>query len=238
MKITEPKLYIRVRNQLADDIKSGILKPNDSLPSERKLSESHNVSRMTARQALIQLEKEGLAYTDGPRRRFVAEPVMEYNLSKTISFFANSAHGSNDLRIAVLEKKTVVGSDEQCQQLQIAAGSEIHFYSRLCRFGDTPAFIEYEYVSAERFPNLWEHDIAQSMFVLFASSYDVKAVRDHVVITHQQFSDDLKRLLELDQSSTGLTLNQTVFDDSDSPISISRQYWRGEVARFSVDINY
>jgi DNA-binding GntR family transcriptional regulator len=86
--------------------------------------------------------------------------ICEQSLSKTISFFSSSAHGNNDLRITVLEKKTVVASDEQCRQLQITAGSEMHFYSRLCRLGDTPAFIEHEYVSAERLPNLWEHDIA------------------------------------------------------------------------------
>ena len=69
-KNRKPKLYVRVRNQLADDIANGVLKPNDSLPSERQLSERFEVSRMTARQALIQLEKEGLAYTNGTRSRF------------------------------------------------------------------------------------------------------------------------------------------------------------------------
>jgi DNA-binding GntR family transcriptional regulator len=164
--------------------------------------------------------------------------ICEQSLSKTISFFASSAHGNNDLRITVLEKKTVVASDEQCRQLQITAGSEMHFYSRLCRLGDTPAFIEHEYVSAERFPNLWEHDIAQLMFVLFGRVYDVKAVRDHVVIKQLQFSADLNGELALEKSSSGLILEQTVFDDNNCPISISHQYWRGDLARFTVDINY
>ena len=238
MKKSEPRLYIRVRNQLADDIKKGVLKPNDSLPSERQLSESYKVSRMTARQALIQLEKEGLAYTDGPRRRFVAEPVMEYNLSKTISFFASSAHGKNDLRITVLEQKTVVASDEQCQQLQVPVGSEIHFYSRLCNLGNTPAFIEQEYVLAERFPELWKHDIAQPILPLFDREYGVRSVRDHVVITQRTFSEDIANHLALPTSAIGLVLEQTVFDDQDRPISSGYQYWRGDMARFSADLTY
>ena len=238
MKEIQPKLYIRVRNLLAEDIKNGVLQPNDSLPSERQLSETYNVSRMTARQALIQLEKEGLAYTDGPRRRFVAEPVMEYNLSKTISFFASSTHGNNDIRITVLEQKTIVASDVQCKQLQISAGSEIHFYSRLCNLGNAPAFIEQEYVLAERFPGLWKHDIAQPILPLFDREYGVRSVRDHIVITQDIFAEDISGHLALEANATGLVLEQTVFDSQDRPISSGHQYWRGDMARFSADLTY
>jgi DNA-binding GntR family transcriptional regulator len=76
------------------------------------------------------------------------------------------------------------------------------------------------------------------MFVLFARVYDVKAVRDHVVIKQRQFSADLNGELALEKSSSGLILEQTVFDDNNCPISISYQYWRGDLARFTVDINY
>ena len=238
MNKPEAKLYIRVRNQLAEDIENGVLKPNDSLPSERQLSERFEVSRMTARQALIQLEKEGLAYTNGTRSRFVAEPVMEYNLSKTISFFASSAHGNNDLRISVLEQKTVTASDEQCQQLDVPIGSEIHFYSRLCSLGDSPAFIEQEYVLAERFPELWKHDIAQPILSLFDREYGVRSVRDHVVITQRAFGDEIATHLGLEKNAIGLILEQTVFDEKDRPISFGYQFWRGDMARFSADLKY
>lgn len=234
----EPALYIWVRNQLAEDIDRGVLKPNDSLPSERNLSERFNVSRMTARQALIQLEKEGRAYTNGKRSRFVSEPIVNYDLSKTISFFASGTDGNSELSISVISYQTILANDDQCSRLNLPAESEIHCYSRLCRLGDRPAFIEEEYVSATRFPGLWEHNIAQPVSLLFERVYGIRSVRDQIVIMQSHFSPAISETLELKEPSTGILLEQTVFDETDKPISFGCQYWRGDVARFSADIRY
>ena len=238
MNNPKSKLYIRVRNQLAEDINSGVLKPNDSLPSERMLGERFNVSRMTARQALIQLEKEGLAYTNGRRSRFVSEPIVNYDLSKTISFFASSTNNKSELRISVIDYETIAASDEQCSRLKLPANSDIHFYSRLCRLGNRPAFIEEEYVSAARFPGLWEHDIAQPLSLLFERVYGIRSVRDQITISQSHFLTEISNTLELEEPAIGVFLEQTVFDEEDHPISFGCQYWRGDVARFSADIRY
>ena len=238
MKKSNLPLYMVVRNQLMEDIERGKLRPNDSLPSERALSERLEVSRMTARQALIQLEREGLAYTKGRRSRFVSEPKVNYDLTKTISFFASASDPKNELRISVLNRETVAATDEQCRNLDLPTGSDVHFYSRLCRLGSRPSFIEEEYVSAARFPGLWEHDIAQPVLLLFERVYGVVPVRDRIVIRQSHFSPETSKFLEIEDPAIGMILEQTVFDDDDCPISFGCQYWRGDVARFSADIRY
>lgn len=238
MKKNEPALYMWVRNRLVADMECGKLKPNESLPSERTLSERFDVSRMTARHALVQLEKEGLAYTNGRRSRFVAEPVVSYDLSKSISFFASAADSKTELSITVLNLETVVASDAQCNRLNLPAGSQIHFHTRLCQLGSRPAFVEEEYVSAARFPNLWDHDIAQPMSRLFERVYQVRSVRDQIVIKQCQLSTEKSKILKLEVPAIGILLEQTVYDEGDTPISFGVQYWRGDVARFSADIRY
>jgi DNA-binding GntR family transcriptional regulator len=238
MNKAESRLYIRVRNQLVIDIESGALKPNDSLPSERMLSEKFKVSRMTARQALIQLEKEGFAYKDGRRCRFVSEPIVNYDLTKTISFFASAATETSELCIAVISRETIVANEEQCDRLNLSLGGEIHYYSRLCRLGSKPAFIEEEYVSAARFPGLWEHDLAQPLSLLFERAYGIRSVRDKVTISQIYFPTKILNTLELEEAASGILLEQTVFDEADQPISFGCQFWRGDVARFSADIRY
>lgn len=238
MQKSESRRYIWLRNQIAESISSGVLKPNDSLPSERMLSEQFNVSRTTARQALIQLEKEGLARTDGRRNRFVSEPIVNYDLSKTVSFFASSVSEKSELNITVINFETITASDEQCRRLNLPANSDIHFYSRLCRLGNRPAFVEKEYVSAALFPGLWEHDIAQPLSTLFERAYGIRSVRDQVAISQSQFSTEVSNSLELEEPAIGILLEQTVFDESDRPISFGCQYWCGDIARFSADIRY
>ncbi|MEV5768327.1 winged helix-turn-helix domain-containing protein [Micromonospora sp. NPDC052213] len=67
------------RNELADILRSriasGQLRPGDRLPSERDLSQTYDVSLITARAAVQQLRNEGLAEAVRGRGVVVREPV-------------------------------------------------------------------------------------------------------------------------------------------------------------------
>src|SRR6478735_245791 len=53
-------LHVTIAEQLAAAIASGALAPGERLPPERRLADSLGVSRMTVRQALGDLERDGL----------------------------------------------------------------------------------------------------------------------------------------------------------------------------------
>ena len=53
-------LYIQIKKIIKDKILSKEYAPGDSIPSEAQLQEIFHVSRITARQAIAQLESEGL----------------------------------------------------------------------------------------------------------------------------------------------------------------------------------
>src|ERR1700733_9146814 len=55
-------LYKQLVEELRQHMASGKLAPTDALPSENKLVDQFKVSRVTVRQALAILEKEGLIY--------------------------------------------------------------------------------------------------------------------------------------------------------------------------------
>jgi len=53
-------LYKRIYNDLAENIRSGVLKPGDRLPTEAQLMTTYGVSRITASRAMSELAKDGL----------------------------------------------------------------------------------------------------------------------------------------------------------------------------------
>ena len=69
-------LHVTIAEQLAAAIASGALAPGARLPPERHLAESLGVSRMTVRQALGDLERDGLLRRVVGRAggTFVSEP--------------------------------------------------------------------------------------------------------------------------------------------------------------------
>ena len=66
-------LYHQLKNILKSRILSNELKGNQRLPTEAELCMEYNVSRITVRQALSELMKDGLIYRDRGRGTFVTE---------------------------------------------------------------------------------------------------------------------------------------------------------------------
>ena len=60
MTTPDPRAYIRVANQLRQQIADGTLRPGQPTPSITTLVQDHGVARQTAAKALRLLESEGL----------------------------------------------------------------------------------------------------------------------------------------------------------------------------------
>jgi GntR family transcriptional regulator of arabinose operon len=70
-------VYAQLSEVLRRQVKEGNLKSGDPLPSENELSKKFSVSRMTARAALLELEREGLASAVLGKGRFVREEFAQ-----------------------------------------------------------------------------------------------------------------------------------------------------------------
>lgn len=78
-------LYLQLARQLERDIRAGSYRVDQALPSERVLSESLGVSRITARKAIDVLVEQGLVQRRHGSGNFIA-PRLEQPLSKLASF--------------------------------------------------------------------------------------------------------------------------------------------------------
>jgi len=66
-------VYLQLKEMLRGQIEHGHYLSHQQLPSERDLSQHHNLSRMTARKALKALIAEGFAYTRAGKGTFVSD---------------------------------------------------------------------------------------------------------------------------------------------------------------------
>ena len=86
--LTTPRTpkYRVIAADLATRIREGVLPPGSALPPQRELSASYGVTLATLRQALQQLEKDGLLSQQPGRGTFVAEPRAAYRLDSLRGF--------------------------------------------------------------------------------------------------------------------------------------------------------
>ena len=69
----ERPIYIQLLEKLRIEIVSGKLKPGERLPSVRELALTTRVNPNTMQKALVELENEGLVYTERTNGKFVTD---------------------------------------------------------------------------------------------------------------------------------------------------------------------
>jgi LacI family transcriptional regulator len=86
----------QLRVILLDSIKNGTLRPGQKIPSERELSEIYNVSRTTAKAAVLQLAQEGIVVRATGKGTFVSSDLHAEKLNqqrtRNVAFVLNKLH--------------------------------------------------------------------------------------------------------------------------------------------------
>jgi GntR family transcriptional regulator len=227
-------IYIRTRDKLIEQIDAGQLKPNDALPSERVLAEQLSISRMTARQALAELEKVGYAYRQPRKGRFVADKRLSYDIGNTLSFASRALQNSVNLTIEVISKLTEKASPHIAQKLGLEIGAQVHAYKRLFRVSGKTVLVEQEWAVAELFPDLLEQDLSQPTTLLHESRYGVIGSSGRITVRCAEISDEDRALLDAETAPFGLEMELTIFDSTDTPFCYGQQTWCSELAEFTL----
>lgn len=70
-------VYYQLKEDIKEKINKGVWKVGQCIDSERELSDSYSVSRMTVRQALGELVQEGILHREKGKGTFVCEPKVK-----------------------------------------------------------------------------------------------------------------------------------------------------------------
>lgn len=169
-------LYYQIREQLRQQILSGLLRPGDLLPSEMQICAECGVSRMTARVALTQLANEGLVVRKRGRGTFVAPPKatfheIPFSLSSYTEIMARlglraGAH--------IRGQEVVPAPPPIAERLQIAVGDPVVRIERIRSAGGEAMSLEVSFYPHSRFPALAEQDLTdRSIYRVLEELYGV-----------------------------------------------------------------
>ena len=226
-------LYVQLSETLRADIHARRLQPQQQLPSERELCARFRVSRMTVRQALIDLTREGLIYSRVGKGTFVSEPKIDQQL-KTLTGFSQdmSARGSRTAS-RVLEAKLIPAPDEIAQILRVPVGAETVVLARV-RFADSvPLAIETVHLPHKYCPALLRHDFSkESLYDVLEHQYNYHLVRAEQTIEAALASPRDAALLQLVPPVAVLMMERLTFTDQDILIEYVQSTYRGDRYKF------
>lgn len=171
-------LYMQLVDIIMAKIEEGGYLEHDKLPSERELCELYDVSRITVRQTLQELEREGFIYKKHGKGSFVAPKIFDQSLLNLYSFTEEMKKLNKTPSSNVLDFELVQCSERLAAKLEIADGEGAYKVTRLRLADGEPLIYENSYVPASLFPGLTKTELENTpMYDIFREKYGVELTR-------------------------------------------------------------
>ena len=226
-------LYYQIAEVLQSQIRSGQLRPGDQIPTERQLSESFEVSRMTVRQAVVYLVNLGVLTVKRGWGTFVAEPKVSHDTLRLLGFKQEIARQGGTVSSTVLSEEVIDPPGIIREHLQLQAAEKATRIIRLREAWGVPLLLERSYISASRCPGLEKVDLEEhSLYAVLADRYGIELVRSRQSIEATTSNDYESKLFGIPEGSPMVVLESVSYDATDCAIEYCRAHYRGDRFRF------
>lgn len=230
---TSIPLYVQIAESLLDRIESGELQPGDRLPSERDLSKMLGVNRMTVRRALRVLESQGLLLRRQGAGTYVAEPKIERQAAKLVSFTKGMQRRgyTPTARVITFEQRPVEAS--VANELGLSVSAPVYHIHRLRLINQEPLLLERLTIPVNRAPELERHDLSsRSLYEILETEYGVSVIRARQSLEPVIATEYEAELLRVKPGAPLMLERRLAFDQNDQPVECGKDLYRGDRFRF------
>ena len=227
-------LYQQLAATLRAQIESGQFGTHQRLPSERELANNFHVSRMTVRQALDALVRDGLVTGKVGKGTFISEPKINQQLATLTGFSADAEQRHQRATSRVI--KALVGSATKdiAHALQIEPKARVFNLVRVRLANGSPLAIESAFIPAHLCPDIITHDFGhESLYQVLQKQYGWQLVRARQSIEARLASNDELKLLELKRPAPILAMERVTLVEQGFPIEYVRSAYRGDRYKFN-----
>lgn len=226
-------IYMRLALALAEAIDTGQLGRGRSLPSERLLAERLNISRVSVRRAITELEREGRV-----SRRHGARTVVQTRVRKDLP---NLTGFSDDIRARGMKpsfswifRGTAIGTLQETMALGLPAQSEVIRLIRVRLADGTPIALERAVVPKSILPDamLVTHSLYETLASLNAMpNHGFQRIRADVM------SPEEAELLQAAPLTPMLIAERRCFLEDGRAVEFTETRYNGKVYDFISDLH-
>lgn len=221
-------LYVQLAERLAGCIHDGRFRPHQALPSERVLSESLSLSRVTARKAIDRLAEQGLIVRRQGSGNYIA-PKLEQPLARLTSFSEElRQRGFEPSSRWLLRRCTAASPDEQLS-LGLSPGARVARLERLRLADGTVMAYEISVLPEPVLPDPAQVEGSLYEHLRAAGKAPARALQ------HIRAMNALARHAELLGVPTGhalLFITRVGYLDHGAPVELTQSYCRSDYYGF------
>jgi GntR family transcriptional regulator len=221
---------------LLDKIVSGTYPPHTRLPSERELSETFSMSRMTVRQALSKLAQEGWIYTRQGKGTYVGVPKLSQGLV-IMGFTERMQELGMKPSSIVVDQYTQEASGDVASRLKLEPGTPILYVYRVRLADGVPTLLERAHVALSLCPQVANYDYStHSLYEALRKECNISLVRADQTLEAVLARPEEARLLDLEVPAALMLRLRVTYSSRDDPVEYVEGLYRGDRYKFDITL--
>lgn len=230
-------LYYQLKQNVLAEIERGVYHAGDRLPSETEMIQRYGVSRITVRQALSELESEGVVVRKHGKGTFVAEHNIEHELVRLTDFVEDMELAGLAPSSQVRGVKREASNSVIATALHMAVGEEVIRIDRLRLADSRPIAWDTTWLPLRFGLLLSETELAhETIYHILETRYGIPIEMGVFHISASTATAEQAHHLNV-PTSTGLLLIQRVsYTSGNVPVYIQNRYYRTDRVSYRVTL--
>ena len=230
--------YQQLKRILVKDIEDS-RGEGDMLPSESDLCRQYSVSRTVVRQALGELEDDGLVHKVKGKGTYVTgRPLNTSFVQHSLGFYESMQRAGHTVRSQTIQMCTEPAGVSMAKLVEIAVGENIIRFDRVRSVDGRPVQVVRTVLPARLFPGLTELDMTdRSLYQVLAENYGIRPSSGHRSIDATALSAEDAGHLGAPAGDPALRIESLTRSDLDVLFEYYVAIYRGDTFRFELDVS-
>lgn len=222
-------LYLQVKNEIMKEIKEKKLGKNTKLHSDREYVDKFNISRLTIRKAIEELQREGYIIRIPGKGTFCTNIGNKSEFIHVISFTKDIKNRNLKSSSKLLFFDLIDCPDSIKKKLEITKNDKLFRIKRIRYADNIPLAIQDSYIISNDCPNLNDFDLEKnSLYEILENKFKLElAYAKNILSTRISKRDELK-LFGIKENIAVFILKQTTYLKRGTPIEYVESIFRGD----------
>lgn len=226
-------LYAQLVGIIKRNISTGVLAVGDLLPSEAELCRTLNISRNTVRQAIGELEEEGLVVRKRGRGTFVADPSTNRR-GVRYSFTTEVSSMGKEPSSTLVDFQITTPSPIVCDKMELREGTPVYCFTRIRNVDGEPLILETSYYPQYIYPNLTRDMVQTHSFYSLLYHVGITPFAAEESYEAVTLDSDSAKLLGVEPGSCAFYHQRRTRTEDGRVYEYTRSFIRGDRVRLDV----
>lgn len=229
-------LYCKVADSIEEQINNGTFSKGQKIPSERELCEIYNVSRMTVRLAIDELERQGKIEKIQGKGTFVLSKRITQNLNNVYSFSKEMEKQGNISTTRIIRREVISCDNKISSHLNIKEGDSVVYLERLRLAENVAIIVEKSWFPYSKFEYLLNIDFQKrGLYKTLEEDYNIRIDKAIESFKATELNATECKLLGCKKNQYGLLVKRTSFS-AGNVICYSTIVSKGDIFEFTVKL--